>query len=165
VKRLLADWGIAIAVALLLIGAASLIDKARQPSGAAPALNLANIAGGTTSLAALQGQVVVVNFWGSWCGPCRSEIPEISAFAKEHPEVKVLGVAVRSGRGKALAESAARLGVSYDVLEGDDPTVDAWRVSVFPTTFVVDAKGEIRASRMGTLDRDDLEDMVDRAAD
>lgn len=163
VKRLLADWGIAIAVALALVVGATLLDEWRKPNGIAPPLELENIAGGTTSLTELRGQVVVVNFWGSWCGPCRSEIPEISAFAKENPDVRVLGVAVKSGEGERLKSDAKRLGITYDVLEGTSTVVDNWRVSIFPTTFIIGTDGHIRGSRMGTVDQGDLESMVEDA--
>ncbi len=162
-KRLLADWGIAIAVALGLIVGASALDTIRRPSGVAPPLELVNIRGGTTSLVDLRGKVVVVNFWGSWCGPCRSEIPEISEFAGAHPDVAVLGVAVKSGTGERLADSARLLGITYEVLEGDTETVDNWRVGVFPTTFIIGKDGRIAASRIGTVDREDLESMVEDA--
>ncbi len=162
-KRLLTDWALAIAVALGLIVGASVIDRVRRPSGVAPPLELVNIAGGTTSLVELRGQVVVVNFWGSWCGPCRAEIPEIADFAEKNPDVKVLGVAVKSGTGARLADSARLLGITYDVLEGTESAVDHWRVSVFPTTFVIGSNGKIAASRVGTVDAGDLESMVGQA--
>lgn len=162
-KRLLADWAVAIAVALGLIVGASVIDRLRRPAGVAPPLELVNVEGGTTSLVELRGQVVVVNFWGSWCGPCRSEIPEISDFAKKNPDVRVLGVAVKSGTGARLADSARLLGITYDVLEGDQGTVDNWRVSVFPTTFVIGSDGKIASSRVGTVSARDLDAMVSDA--
>lgn len=162
-KRLLQDWGIAIAVALALIGGASLLDRANLPSGAAPDLVLVNVAGGATSLAGLRGQVVVVNFWGSWCSPCRAEIPEISKWAAAHPEVKVLGVAVNSGSGPALAASAERLGVTYDVLESTNQVVSDWKVNVFPTTFVIGPEGDIKAMQTGRLSMSQLQGLVDEA--
>lgn len=162
-KRLLQDWALAIGVALALIAGASFFDRANQPTGDAPALSLVNVAGGTTSLAELQGKVVVVNFWGTWCPPCRAEIPEISRWAAQHPDVRVLGVAVNSGTGTRLAEDAARLGITYDVLEGDARVVDDWKVDVFPTTFVIGADGRIKAARSGRISGSDLQALVDRA--
>ena len=147
-----------------MIAGASVLDRANRPSGVAPPLELVNVAGGTTSLAALHGQVVVVNFWGSWCGPCRAEIPEISKWATAHPDVKVLGVAVNSGSGAKLAKDAAQLGITYEVLEATDAAVSAWRVDVFPTTFVIGADGNIKAAQPGRLDLDALQALVDQAS-
>lgn len=162
-KRLLQDWALAIGVALALIAGASFFDRGNHPSGEAPALELVNVTGGTTSLADLQGSVVVVNFWGTWCPPCRAEIPEISRWAVKHPDVRVLGVAVNSGSGDALAEAASKLGVTYDVLEGTDRVVSDWKVDVFPTTFVIGKDGMVKAVRTGRISSADLEALVGEA--
>lgn len=162
-KRLLQDWALAIGVALALIAGASFFDRSEHPSGEAPGLSLVNVAGGTTTLSELQGHVVVVNFWGTWCPPCRAEIPEISRWAEKHPDVRVLGVAVNSGSGASLAEAASRLGVTYDVLEADAKVVSDWKVDVFPTTFVIGKDGAIKAVRSGRLSGADLEALVGEA--
>jgi cytochrome c biogenesis protein CcmG, thiol:disulfide interchange protein DsbE len=163
VKRLLQDWAIAIGVALALIAGASLLDRANRPSGVAPALALTNVAGGQTDLASYKGKVVVVNFWGSWCGPCRAEIPELSEWATAHPDIPVLGVAVNSGSGSRLAKDAAELGISYAVLESTRKVVTDWRVDSFPTTFVVGRDGLIKAAKTGRLTASELQSLVDEA--
>lgn len=162
-KRLLQDWAIAIAVALALIAGASVLDHANRPSGSAPPLTLTNVAGGTVSLADLRGKVVVVNFWGSWCPPCRAEIPEISKWAVAHPDIPVLGVAVNSGGGDRLAADAAKLGITYEVLEGTNQVVDDWKVDAYPTTFVIGKDGEVKAARSGRITLGELQDLVDQA--
>jgi len=163
VKRLLQDWALALGVALALIAGMSMFGGGSPSSGPAPALALVNVGGGTTDLLDLKGQVVVVNFWGSWCPPCREEIPEISKWAAAHPDVRVLGVAVNSGSGAQLASQSARLGVTYDVLEGTRTAVSDWQVSSFPTTFVIGRDGEIKAARTGALSAGELQTLVDKA--
>lgn len=158
-----ADWGLAIAVAVGLLAAATLFDRMRSPTGTAPDFQLDDVAGGEVHLADLRGSVVVLNFWGSWCPPCRSEIPELSAWAEAHPETKLLGIAVRSGRGDELRRAAVALGTRYPVLVADDATVAAYGVDVFPTTIVVREDGSIGAVRRGTLDADDLQRLVEKA--
>ncbi len=153
----------AIGVALALIAGASLFDGLGKPSGAAPEFVLANVSGGTTSLAELKGSVVVVNFWGSWCAPCRAEIPEINRWAEGHPDVRVLGLAVNSGTGATLETAARRLGIRYDVLEATSEVVSRWGVSVFPTTFVIDREGNIKGVKSGVLDASELESLVKQA--
>lgn len=162
-KRLLQDWALALGVSLALLAVMSIIGSGSSVSGVAPALSLVNVAGGKTDLAELHGQVVVVNFWGTWCPPCREEIPEISEWSAEHPDVRVLGVAVNSGSGDRLAAASARLGVTYDVLEATSAVVRDWKVSSFPTTFVIGRDGEIKAARTGSLSKEDLGALVAKA--
>ncbi len=162
-KRLLQDWALALGVALALIVGMSIFGGESKVGGEAPPLSLVNVAGGETDLLELRGQVVVVNFWGTWCPPCREEIPELSAWADDHPDVRVLGVAVRSGSGDALAAQAERLGVTYDVLQSTTAVVRDWKVSVFPTTFVIGRDGHIKAARTGSLSAAELGRLVAKA--
>lgn len=162
-KRMLADWGIALAVAITLIAGAAWWDRLSRPSGAAPALTLVDTAGVNHSLTDFRGKTVVVNFWGTWCPPCRAEIPQFAAWSQAHPDVVVLGVAARSGRGAVLASAAAKLGVTYTVLVADDPTLAAWAIDVYPSTFVIKPDGEIGAYTRGAIDGSDLDRLVAEA--
>lgn len=163
-KRLLADWGLAIGVAVALIAGAAWWDRLQRPSGEAPPLRLVDTDGKERTLADFAGRPVVVNFWGTWCPPCRAEIPEFSAWSAAHPEVAVVGVAVRSGRGETLAKQAAALGATYTILVGDDAVTRDWAVDVFPTTYVLRADATIGAYARGAIDGNDLDALLAEAS-
>ena len=157
--RLIKDWALALVVGIAVFLLADWMSDAPAPKSMteAPAFTLVNADGGTTSLAEFKGRTVVVNFWGSWCGPCRKEIPEFARFAKKHPEVTVLGIAQGSGSGATLAASAKALGINYPVLEATDAVLQDYGVSGYPTTFVVGPDGRIRKSWGGMIDGFTLE--------
>ena len=161
-RRTLKDWGLSIGVG---VGVFYLTQLGTQPvtSGAAPDFALADVAGGTLSLSAHRGSPVVINFWGSWCPPCRAEIPEFAAWHKENPDVPLIGIAVRSGQASTVAQKAKSLGINYPVAVADDQVVDAYRVSVFPTTIVVDAEGNISGAVSGAIGRKELDRLVAEA--
>jgi peroxiredoxin len=163
--RLIKDWALAFAVgAVVYLIVGYFMRHPDTKSGPAPDFELVNVAGGTVHLEELRGKPVVLNFWGSWCPPCRAEIPEFSAFAADHPEVPVLGVAVNSGSGANLAKAAKTLGVTYTVLESTSAVLSAYGVDVFPTTYVLDPKGTVTSVYVGGITRDTLDKAVAAAS-
>lgn len=116
----------------------------------APAFTLQNLDGERVSLRDYRGRQVVLNFWATWCGPCRVEVPSFSSFAREHPEIPVLGIAV-DGTPDELRRGAEELGIDYPVLVGDAATVRAYGASTVPTTVVVGPEGEVQATHVGVL--------------
>lgn len=116
----------------------------------APDFALSDLDGEVVRLSDLRGTPVVVNFWATWCGPCRMEAPSFSRFARSHPEFTVLGVAA-DGPASKLRHAAGELGIEYLVLQGDRETLAAYDVDTFPTTVVVDRDGRVHATHTGML--------------
>ena len=156
-KRMLKDWGIALLVGVGVYLAAGLLLRPGPITGTAPAFTLADTTGAQVPLSRWAGRVVVLNFWGSWCPPCREEIPGFAKVAAGHPEAQFVGVAVKSGSGEALRRSAEALGITWPVLEGTPAVLDAYEVSVFPTTFVLRADGSIAETFVGAVRAKELE--------
>lgn len=110
----------------------------------APELALPELAGGTRSLAEFSGRVLVVNFWATWCGPCREELPALETlFRTLEPEgFTVLAVSVDAGSREAVRRFVSARGLSFPVLH--DPESEAatrYGVRVYPTTAVIDRAG------------------------
>ncbi|MBX7190799.1 MAG: TlpA family protein disulfide reductase [Sandaracinaceae bacterium] len=110
-------------------------------------------------LDALRGRVVVLDFWASWCPPCRASIPALEAFARAHPEVTVLGVNVESERRDEFVRTAhEELGASYPTVHDADGRLQAsYEVSALPTLLVIDVDGRVRDAHVGAVDRAWLE--------
>lgn len=160
--KILKDWGLSLLVGIFVFFAVQWGSSPRS-SGEAPDFTLSNTGGGTTQLSSLKGQAVVINFWGSWCPPCRAEIPEFIAWHKDHPEVPLLGIAARSGQASTVAQKAKDLGINYTVLVATDKVLSDYNIDAFPTTVVLKPDGSIAAVSVGAIGRADLDNMLAKA--
>ena len=129
----------------------------------APALTLPPlVAEAPTSLSDYRGKVVVLNFWASWCGPCRDESPLLQRW---HARIRsqggtVLGVNVLDVRSDARA-FVEDYGLTYPMLrDGSSDSSEAFGVVGYPETFVIDRRGRIAAVTHGPVDESDLRRQV-----
>lgn len=134
----------------------------------APPLALPRLDGGELRLETLRGRPVLVNFWASWCAPCRRELPALEAFARQHSGPGAAQVlAVNVGEDEALVRDfLAEAGVRELVvlLDGDARVNDVWGVNGLPTSFFIDPGGEITAMQAGEVTTAMLEGRFAQAA-
>jgi thiol-disulfide isomerase/thioredoxin len=135
------------------------------PSVDEPALDfaLANLDGPSLSLDDLHGKNVLINFWATWCGPCRQEMPMIEAAYQAYaPDLVVL--AVNIGEEPWRVEKFVQdLGLSFEVLMDEGNQVQSlYRVRAYPTTYLVDTQGVVRAQHVGLLSEAQLEKYLER---
>ncbi|MHB0764415.1 TlpA family protein disulfide reductase [Stutzerimonas sp. NM35] len=98
----------------------------------------------------LDGQWLVINYWAEWCGPCRTEIPELNALDDAHGDITVLGVNFDGLQGEELAAAATDLGIDFRVLSLDPAErLDLPRSAVLPVTYLVDSAGKVRQRLVG----------------
>lgn len=125
----------------------------------APDFTVEVIDGGTFTLSEARGQPVVLNFWASWCIPCREEIPDISAYAEAHPEVEVIGVSVQDVDENSRA-FAAEIEASYPLALGTFEVEDAYPLLGLPGTYIIDSDGVVTEVYNGIVTEEILTDLV-----
>jgi thiol-disulfide isomerase/thioredoxin len=158
--RLTGVFVVVVALGLLIAGLARSGDPAvAQIGDAAPDFTVEVIDGGTFSLSQAEGQTVVLNLWASWCPPCREEIPAISEWAADHPEVRVIGVAVDDVEGETR-RFAAEIDSSYPLMIGTETVSQAYPHFGLPATYVIDEHGVVTEFVNGKVDGNVLDDLV-----
>jgi cytochrome c biogenesis protein CcmG/thiol:disulfide interchange protein DsbE len=131
-------------LALLAFGLVS-TDGPPGPGDEAPAFTASRLGGaGSLALGDLRGKPVVLNFWASWCGPCRDEAPMLNAAARRYEgRVNIVGVNIKDSRTDAL-EFARRYGYAFpSVVDSDGRIFDDYGLTGQPETFVIDAQGRV----------------------
>jgi peroxiredoxin len=139
---------------LLLAAATASASAAVQPSATAPDFTLRSVGGANLRLAEQRGQVVLVNFWATWCGPCRQEMPHLNRLYDKYRSAGfvLLGVNIDDDP-RAAADLAAKLGVHFPVLLDTDKRVSrAYDMSAMPATLLIDRDGRVRHIHRGYRD-------------
>lgn len=138
------------------------LNAAAAVGSPAPDFELKNLVGNDVTLADYRGNVVVVNFWATWCPPCRAEMPGIQAVYDTYKDQGMIVLAVNAQEDQDTIQSfVMETGFTFPILP--DPygqAIRAYGVRSFPATFVIDREGRIDTIHQGQITPDELETMV-----
>ena len=112
----------------------------------APMLGLSDWRGKPVTVAARKGNIVLIDFWATWCGPCLEQIPHANEIAKKYADQKVIVFGACCHRGAdVMAKTAADNGMTYPTAKIQAQAEKVWKISFWPTYAIIDRNGKVRA--------------------
>src|SRR3974377_2046374 len=132
----------------------------------APEFELASLDGKGVRLSDFRGKAVLLNFWATWCSPCKVEMPWFVDLQKKYGNdgLVVVGIAMDDSEASKIAEFASEMGVNYPVLLGTDNIAEDYgNVEFLPTSCYIDREGKIVGKGTGLLGREEIEQDVQKA--
>jgi thiol-disulfide isomerase/thioredoxin len=161
--------GVAVVAVLLTMGMGRQDDSASRFVGkTAPDFELKVLGGKgkTLKLSDLKGKAVVVNFWATYCEPCKIEMPWLADLQKKYgPQgVQIIGVAMDDAEEKDISAFAKKMGVNYPILLGTEKVADLYGgIDGLPTLFFVDRSGKIVEHELGLRSQDEIVDNIKKS--
>ncbi len=167
-----------VGIALFIVGIMLLLWMAVQSNGSQsaaqsvpqapeqgkPASNFTSpaLTGGEIALADYAGEVVIVNFWATWCPPCKAEMPGINNFYEAHQDNGLVVLAVNAQESESQVRPFIEAsGFTFPVLlDPAGSVVNQYQVHSFPTTIVIDREGVVRHIQVGMISEEELEGIV-----
>jgi len=147
-----------ILLAVMITATAAMGQQSKAPNFKASAAD-----GSTVELQKLKGKVVVVNYWATWCGPCRQEIPGFIDVYKEYKSkgLEIVGVSLDQSGWEVVKPYIAKVKINYPVVLPDDVLKsDYGEIDAIPTTFFVDKNGNIVDTHVGYMDKASFEKKI-----
>jgi peroxiredoxin len=161
---------VAVVIALMLVVGLRMARRTQQHSSIsqmkgdiAPDFTLQSLDGQTVHLSDFRGKAVLLNFWATWCAPCKIEMPWFVELQKQYggEGLQILGVAMDDASPKNIAAFAKDMGVNYPVLLGKEAVGDAYGgVQFLPESFYIDRNGKVLDKAFGLKGRGEIEDGI-----
>jgi peroxiredoxin len=145
---------------------AAAFKMSRSEGSAAPEFSLKTLDGRDVKLSDYRGKAVLLNFWATWCAPCKIEMPWfVDLYKKYRPQgLEIVGIAMDDSGREEIAKFAREMKVNYTVLEGTEAVGDAYGgVPFLPETFILDRNGKIVKTMFGIHSLSDFEDGIKQA--
>jgi peroxiredoxin len=139
--------------------------KADHERRQAPDFALKDSDGKTVRLSDYRGKVVLLDFWATWCGPCKIEIPWFMEFERKYRDrgFSVLGISMDEEGWDAVKPFVADLAVNYRIVLGNDDIAEEYGgVEALPTTFLIDREGKIAAMHVGLASKSDFQNGIEQ---
>lgn len=140
-------------------------DRASRGAEPAPDFDLELLDGGRVSLAELQGQTVILDFWATWCPPCEFQVPELNALYEAHSQggdIRIFGVSVDTDGPEAVSVWVAEKQVRYPILLGSEELARRYGALGFPTLVVIGPDGKVAARHMGLVETGEIEASLEK---
>jgi peroxiredoxin len=142
--------------------------RSSQERKSAPDFTLKDSNGKTVTLSEYKGKVVLLNFWATWCGPCKIEIPWFMDFEQRYKDrgFAVLGVSMDEEGWDAVKPYVDEKRINYRVAMGNDSVGDLYGgIESLPTTFVIDRDGRVAAAHKGLISKSEYENEIQQLLD
>jgi peroxiredoxin len=135
----------------------------RKEWGNAPDFTLPQLDGNSLTLSEFKGKVIILNFWATWCPPCRREIPDFIELYENYKDegLQIIGVNLDGGDTRPIKQFLEEYKINYSVVLGDGNIIEDYGgIRAIPTTFIIDREGNIREKYIGYQPRTTFEEAV-----
>ncbi|MDI6640928.1 MAG: TlpA disulfide reductase family protein [Elusimicrobiota bacterium] len=149
-------------VSLIFLVAACKSKVTTEKETPAPDFTLPKLTGKTLTLSELRGKVIILDFWATWCPPCRAEIPFFVELQNEYKEqLAIVGVCLDRDDRDNIKKFIEKIGINYPIVMGDPKVVkDYGGIKGIPTTFIIDKNGNIRETIIGYRPKEVFENEI-----